>query len=53
MMPPARQRLAPPVAGAQFLGDRKAHAGRDLLGAHEIFVRGVFEVPPSSATRPW
>ncbi len=44
MMPPARQRcLAPPSAGTQFLGDREAHARRNLLGAQEVFVRGVFQ----------
>ena len=43
-MPPARQRwLAPPLAGAELLGDREPHARRDLLGAQEIFVRGILE----------
>ena len=43
-MPPARQLwLGPPVARAQFLGDREAHARRNLLGAAEIFVRGIFQ----------
>ena len=28
---------------AEFLGDREPHAGRDLLGAQEIFVRGILE----------
>ena len=42
-MPPARQMAGAAFAGAQFLGDREPHAGRDLLGAMEIFVRGVFE----------
>ena len=30
-------------AGAQFLGDREPHSRRDLLGAQEIFMRGVFQ----------
>ena len=39
---------APAVAGAafgraQFLGDGEADARRDLLGAQEVFVRGVFQ----------
>ena len=38
---PAMARAA--VAGDQLLGDRETHARRDLLGAQEIFVRGVFE----------
>ena len=31
------------LAGAQFLGHRQPHPRRDLLGAMEIFVRGVFQ----------
>ena len=31
--------------GQIFLGHREAHAGRNLLGAHEIFVCGIFERP--------
>ena len=50
-MPPARQRARAAGAG-ELLGDREPHPGRDLLGAQEILVRGIFEVPPSSATRP-
>ncbi len=41
-MPPARQCVGA-VTGAQFLGDREPDAGRDLLRAQEIFMRGVFE----------
>ena len=45
-----QQAAGPPaVAGAvgarpQLLGHRQAHAGRDLLRAQEIFMRGVLEV---------
>ena len=31
------------LAGAQFLGHRQPHPRRDLLGAMEIFMRGVFQ----------
>ena len=42
-MPPARQRWRAPPRRAQLLGDREPHPRRDLLGAQEIFVRGVLE----------
>ena len=32
------------LATAPFLADGQAHAGRDLLGAQEIFMRGVLEI---------
>ena len=41
------------AAGGEFLADRKPDAGRDLLGADEVFVRGMLSPLPSSATRPW
>ena len=31
------------IAAAPFLADREPHPGRDLLGAQEIFMRGVFQ----------
>ena len=44
-MPPARQRWrAPSVAARNSSADREPHPGRDLLGAQEIFVRGMLEV---------
>ena len=35
--------LGAALAGAELLGDREPHPRRDLLGAQEIFVRGVFQ----------
>ena len=53
-MPPARQRWpAPSVAAPQLLGDRQPHAGRDLLRAQEIFVRGVLQVLALERDQPW
>src|SRR5579872_1042063 len=39
--PPAAPRAA--LAAEPFLADRDPHPGRDLLGAQEIFMRGVFK----------
>ena len=41
------------LAAAPLLADGEAHTGRDLLGAQEIFMRGLLRLPPVSATRPW
>ena len=35
--------LGAALAGAEFLGDREPHAGRNLLRAQKIFVRRLFE----------
>ena len=38
--------------GAKLLGDRKPHAGRNLLRAQKIFVRGLFEVVALERNKP-
>jgi hypothetical protein len=40
------------VAAAQFLADRKPHLRRNLFGAQEVFVRGVFQIAAFQRTSP-
>ena len=39
-------------AGAEFLGDRKPHARRNLLRARKVFVRGLLEIAAFERDKP-